>query len=589
MTPRSYSKSKRELIAKLSAGAAVLISVTVLIGWLLDIALLKSIVPNFPEMKPNTAVAFLIAGIGLYFAASEENSGSKYYISASCGVAVYLIGSVTLGQYIFGFDARIDGLLLPSANTDASAAFVGRMSPHSAFNFTALGLSLVLLGGRRRLRKSSEILALLPLVTTFAALLGYLYGAERLYGVTRYNSMALPTAGLFVILAAALLAINYNSRVVKLLLSRSLGGIAARRLLPAVILIPTFIGWLRILGEGRGLFDTGFGAALSVFSSVVLMFAIIFYYSQTVHRVDMRRSRAEQNLADNESRYRDLFDHSQGLICIHNLKGILSTVNPAALTLLGYNAAEMVGRNLRDFVPDEYWPRFDAQLRVIEHEGIAAGLLSLIAKNGKKIVLRYHNVLVSEPDKEPYVLAHAQDVTELLKAQHALQNLSLTDELTGLYNRRGFLTLAEQQIKLERHEGTARGLVLMFADMDGLKQINDRWGHGAGSDAIVNFSKLLKSVLRSADLVARWGGDEFVILTIGSSDEGPDLMIDRIQNTLRRYNEESMLPYDLACSIGVAPVRVDDDMTFEQIIAEADAAMYEEKRRRKERTGVTVR
>lgn len=152
---------------------------------------------------------------------------------------------------------------------------------------------------------------------------------------------------------------------------------------------------------------------------------------------------------------------------------------------------------------------------------------------------RYDSIVVSEPDKEPYVIGHAQEVTELIAAQKQLKNLSLTDELTGLYNRRGFLTLAEQQIKLERHEGTARGLTLMFADMDGLKTINDVHGHEAGSDAIEALSRIFKAALRDSDIVARWGGDEFVILAIGSHDEDAELMTDRICRMIDEYNAES--------------------------------------------------
>jgi two-component system cell cycle response regulator len=168
-----------------------------------------------------------------------------------------------------------------------------------------------------------------------------------------------------------------------------------------------------------------------------------------------------------------------------------------------------------------------------------------------------------------------------MKVQNQLERTSLTDELTGLYNRRGFLTLVEQQLKLESHVSTARGLTLMFADMDGLKKINDTYGHEAGSDAIQTLARVVKSVVRSGDIVARLGGDEFVILSIGSNDETTELVSDRIQRSLDEYNARSGKPYKVACSIGVAPVRLDGTRTFEEIIAEADEAMYAEKQRRK--------
>ena len=136
-------------------------------------------------------------------------------------------------------------------------------------------------------------------------------------------------------------------------------------------------------------------------------------------------------------------------------------------------------------------------------------------------------------------------------------------------------------MRLESHEGTARGLTLMFADLDGLKKVNDQYGHDAGSASIIAFSRILRSALRSADLISRWGGDEFVILTIGSPGETADMIVERIYAKIKQHNAESDTPYDIACSIGVTPVPIGNKKPFETLIAEADQAMYAEKRRRK--------
>lgn len=566
----------------------MIVPLIVLFGWFFDVSYLRSVLPDYPEMMPNAAVVFGITGIGLFLALKADRDSRYFYATVFCGMAVSFIGLITLVEYIADVNIGIDTLLIPAERIGAGDLRPGRMSPHTALNAAILGISLALLSGRRHLRNAGETLAFLVSITTFAAILGHLYGADQLYGVSKFSNMAMHTAGLFLVCSLGLLAANPDSRALMLLASDSLGGTAARRLLPAVVLIPTVVGWLRMIGQDRGFYDTGFGATLTVFFSVVLMFAIIYFYSETIHRVDQDRKRAEHDLAEKESRYRDLFDYSQGMICIHDLDGTLTTVNPAAAASLGYANDELTGKNLRDLLQEENRSEFDLYLRQIENEGIATGLLALVSKQGKQLVWRYNNILASEPGKEPYVLGHAQDVTELLAAQNALKNLSLTDDLTGLYNRRGFLTMAEQQIKLERHAGTARGLVLMFADLDGLKKINDTYGHEAGSDAIIEFSKVVKSALRTADLVARWGGDEFVILSIGSKDEHVGLMSQRIDDKLREYNSTSGKPYALACSIGLAPVPTEGNRTFESIIAEADKAMYAEKRRRKEKAGLPV-
>lgn len=589
MTSSIYSVPNRNRVVFFCAAAILIVALIVLAGWFFDIVYLKSILPDYPEMKPNTAVAFAVVGVGLLFLTMTDRGGRPSYTAIICGVVVCLIGALTLCEYITGFDFGIDNYLIPISNNGERGVLEGRMSPHSALNFTILGISLALLNGRQFLQKINEVLVFLVSMTTFAALLGLLYGAQRFYGAPTYNSMALHAAGLFFLCSFGFLAANTQSRIVRLVTSDSLGGTAARRLFPAVVLIPTVLGWLRVIGQERGLYDTGFGAALTISSSVFLMFAIIYFYSETVHLVDQRRKKAEKELAGREARYRDLFDQSQGLICIHDLNGILSAVNPAGYKSLDFDLDEMMGRSIRDFMPEAARFQFDVYLRTVETDGRAEGSLPLVSKNGRQLVWRYHNILIAEADKEPYVLGHAQDVTEHLEAEKALKNLSLTDDLTGLYNRRGFQTMAEQQIKLEQHESTARGLILMFADLDGLKQINDVHGHEVGSDAIIQFSRILSAAMRSSDIISRWGGDEFVMLTIGLRDENAEMMSERISRKIREYNSTSGKPYKIACSIGVAPIPPDGSRTFESIIAEADKAMYAEKKRRKETLEIPMR
>lgn len=328
-------------------------------------------------------------------------------------------------------------------------------------------------------------------------------------------------------------------------------------------------------------YGVGFRARLGVFFCVLLMFGIILFFASSVNKTNRRRRQVERELGEKEERYRELFDYSQGMICIHDLDGVLTTVNPAALRSLEYDASEMVGQPIANFMPYEHRVSVDSFLRQIETRGMAKGLLPVVAKSGKQLMWSYNSILVTTPGKQPYVIGHAQDVTELVAAQMKLKNISLTDDLTGLYNRRGFMSMAEQQLKLERHAGTARGLTMMFADMDGLKKINDVYGHEAGSDAIIALSKIINSALRDSDLVARWGGDEFVILTIGSRDEDADAITERIYRRLSEYNAGSDKPYRLECSIGIAPISLDSGCSFETMIARADSAMYAEKRRRK--------
>ncbi len=174
-------------------------------------------------------------------------------------------------------------------------------------------------------------------------------------------------------------------------------------------------------------------------------------------------------------------------------------------------------------------------------------------------------------------------IVERQRAEDALRNLTMTDHLTGLYNHRGFFTLAEHHAKTARRTGQSS--LLIYADMDGLKQINDRFGHTEGSLAIAKTAEILRQTFRDSDIIARLGGDEFVILTTDVSPNELDRIIGRLRKNFRRHNEHSNHSYRLALSIGVVRMEHNTDSTIEELIAQADVAMYEDKRSKNKCSG----
>ena len=170
----------------------------------------------------------------------------------------------------------------------------------------------------------------------------------------------------------------------------------------------------------------------------------------------------------------------------------------------------------------------------------------------------------------------AQRVAELELAQESLRNLSLTDDLTGLYNRRGFFALAKQQLSSARREG--RHASLVYIDMDGLKRLNDTHGHEIGSRVIQEVGDILRETFRSSDLIARIGGDEFVVFETSNDqiDEGTD--VQRLQDNVTRHNAQQVRDYEISLSIGVASMDSDSSMTLEELLKNGDKTMYQQKR-----------
>jgi diguanylate cyclase (GGDEF)-like protein len=172
-----------------------------------------------------------------------------------------------------------------------------------------------------------------------------------------------------------------------------------------------------------------------------------------------------------------------------------------------------------------------------------------------------------------------QKVSELEKANDRLRNLSLTDELTGLNNRRGFMILATGLLKFARRAN--HPLCLLYIDMDRLKYINDTFGHADGDAALTEFAHILTDTFRDSDVIARLGGDEFVILTIDATESDLYNIQTRLQNNMAAYNLRSTNGRALSFSLGVIQVDINTSITMEELLSQADAAMYKHKQSRK--------
>ena len=166
------------------------------------------------------------------------------------------------------------------------------------------------------------------------------------------------------------------------------------------------------------------------------------------------------------------------------------------------------------------------------------------------------------------------------QAQLQLRSLSLLDELTGLHNRRGFISLAEQRLKLTSRQGVRSSLI--FIDVDNLKYINDNFGHREGDYALQQVAALLRECFRESDIIGRLGGDEFCILLSHTGETGHLLVRKRLFQLIGRSNETSSRFYALSVSMGI--VDVDGPHDLEQQISRADALMYEHKRAKQVRS-----
>jgi diguanylate cyclase (GGDEF)-like protein len=163
--------------------------------------------------------------------------------------------------------------------------------------------------------------------------------------------------------------------------------------------------------------------------------------------------------------------------------------------------------------------------------------------------------------------------------QMALRKESLVDELTGLANRRGFLMLAEQHVELAKRTGAS--FMMVFIDMDRLKPINDTLGHQMGDAAIAETADVLRVCFRGSDILGRLGGDEFALLLPGTAENSEESIRGRLQREVQLRNAQPDRRYPLSVSVGIVAANAQTEPSMGELLAQADARMYEEKQKRR--------
>ncbi len=286
-----------------AAGLCAATGAAVLLGWILDAPLLKSLSPRWVAMKANTAFGLLLAGGALASVLARTRDGGNRTATALGHLAaagVLGIGVLTFLEHATGRDLRIDQALFREAPGAVGTSAPGRMAPATALCFSMAGAALLLGGVRGRVAAALPALGGAVLLLGGITVVGYLYGVKALLGPASFTVMALHTGIAFVVLGLGVLCAHPDLAPARLLLSNSLGGLQARRLLVPLVGVPMLLGWLRLEGQRAGYYDTEFGIALFLVSSVIILVAVLLWTGAGLARVDQERRRA------NEARLRGL-------------------------------------------------------------------------------------------------------------------------------------------------------------------------------------------------------------------------------------------------------------------------------------------
>ncbi|MBE3085164.1 MAG: PAS domain S-box protein [Bacteroidetes bacterium] len=292
-----------------------------------------------------------------------------------------------------------------------------------------------------------------------------------------------------------------------------------------------------------------------------------------------KRKQAEEALRESEERYRQVVENANEAIFIVQDETI-KFFNPKALEIYGYSSDENLPPifSFIEFIHPEdrgiVLERYQERLKGEDLPHVYP--FRIINRQGNIRWVEINSVLISW-ERRPATLVFLIDINERKQAEEALKTLSLKDDLTGLFNRRGFFTVAEQGLKTAQRMGTE--MLLIFGDLDNLKGINDTFGHTEGDQALVDTSQILKETFREADIVARIGGDEFVILAMNSYETSTERLINRFEKVLNDHPLQTKRPYTLSLSLGIAYFDPQNPCSIDVLLAQADKIMYENKQK----------
>jgi diguanylate cyclase (GGDEF)-like protein/PAS domain S-box-containing protein len=255
--------------------------------------------------------------------------------------------------------------------------------------------------------------------------------------------------------------------------------------------------------------------------------------------------------------------------------------NPAAEQMFGYSSEEAVGQPISIIMPDRF--------RQTHKKGInrffETGRSKIVGKSYEACALKKNGsefpVELSlsswEQDENVYFTGIIRDITKRKKLEDRLRETSLTDELTGLLNRRGFITLSEKQLQISKRY--KKHFSILFLDLNDMKTINDEFGHKTGDLALTDVADILKKTFRSSDIIARIGGDEFTVLMVESQNS--DIQKHAVKNILKNvriHNNKMKRSYRLSFSIGISNFDPENPCSIDDLLVQADTLMYENKK-----------
>jgi PAS domain S-box-containing protein len=412
--------SKLRAFSEILSIFIILISILFLIGWAFNIEILKTPGSDFSTIKSNTAFSFLLIGIIIWFLQEKRVNSRNILIARILSLIILLIGSFTLFEYISGINLGIDQILFREPHGAFQTGALNRMSLVAVSSFLLISISLLTIDKKEKGNfHIFQLLIILVGFVSFLIVLGYLY-QTTIYPILNTTAPSLYGSVMLFLIFLAIIASRPDKGFMKILTSKGLAGVFARRILPSIIIIPLILGWLKLLGEHMGLYDAEFGTAITIFFTILILVILVWLSVQSIYKSDISRQMAEKNI----KMQAELINLTHDAIFVRNMNDEITFWNKGSEETYGWSMKEALGKVTHDLLQSEYPEPLDNIQKDVLKYGQWDGELKHKKRNGEIITVLSRWSLQKYENGPPLgFLEINTDITKRKEAQNKLKEL----------------------------------------------------------------------------------------------------------------------------------------------------------------------
>lgn len=428
LIPNISLQKKLERTARYLVFIVIGISIIVLFGWQFNVEIMKRMIPGLVAMNPLTAVGFLLVSAAFLLKQEGALKQQKTALATLFALVVIIAGAVKFIDFIYDFNLKPDLLLFGEKvrNTLVNGK-PNYMAPNTAVCLVLSGLAILLLNVEVRSKYIPvQLVALCIAFAGLLSILGYIYKVEAFYKIPLFVPMAFHTALCFFLIALGMLFANPGRGMMKEFTSVYTGSITAQRLLPAAVIVPAALGFLRLYGDWAGLYTKEFGVAIFALAIILAFLVLIWYNSILLNRRDALSKQTEDALQQTRSENEylaNLVDKSNDGIVSFDESFVILSWNKGAEKIYGYTLEEVRGKYSGDVLKSGYNnERLDEWISQLKRDGQWTGELKQVHKNGAEVnCLLSTSVLKDDKGNITGFLTITKDITDRKREEEKLR------------------------------------------------------------------------------------------------------------------------------------------------------------------------